>query len=104
MSGFIALIDLLKAHDFGRMECSDHDGRCCPEGGCHDLRVSQYEHNVAVVAEWLTSEETVRAAEDRHPDPLGSCCLNAGQVGHRCPPLVSSTSMAQALAHVARQE
>ena len=97
------LSDLLKAHNFDRMECADHEGRCCPEGGCHDLRLSQYDHYAAVVADWLESESTVRAAEDRHSARLGSCCFNAGQPGHRCPPFVTSVSMTAALAAEARK-
>lgn len=41
--------DLFKAHDFDRMECADHDHPCCPEGGCHDVIESQYEHYASVV-------------------------------------------------------
>ena len=57
----------------------------------------------AAVADWLESEGTVRAAEDRHPARLGSCCFHEGQPGHRCPPCVTSTSMATALAAEARK-
>jgi hypothetical protein len=63
-----ALAELFKAHDFSRVECSDHDGQCCP-AGCHDLNVSQYVHYatqaakdraeaVLAEAEWLETAHT----------------------------------------------
>lgn len=41
---------LFKAHTHARMACTDHDGYCCPEGGCHDLAEHQYDHYASLVA------------------------------------------------------
>ena len=44
------LAALIKAHDFSRMTCYDHDGHCCPEGGCHDVTEHQYDHLARILA------------------------------------------------------
>lgn len=45
-----ALVALIRAHDFSRMECADHEGNCCPEGGCHDIADHQYDHLARILA------------------------------------------------------
>ena len=66
--------DLFKAHDFDRMTCYDHEGNCCPEGGCHDLSENQYEHYATLCAAQPAVTEVKAAAWDEGyaADPTGS--------------------------------
>ena len=77
------LVRFFKEHDFDRLECQDHE-HLCDVAGCHDLKVSQYEHYADELEKKFPTEKEIAVQLQARYGCFRNTDLMRGIYVHNC--------------------